>query len=230
MVLKMARLVLAIALQLLHTCVPAVGAAPPTPGGPYGLAQTPFMGWRSWNAYHNSVTQDIMEKVMEAMAEKQPDGRSLFDLGFHGVGLDDAWQGFNKGTPGVDACQKGYNGTFHDAEGYPLWAKSTFPDPKGMVAKAHSLGLTAGWYMNNCQCMEKGQTNATWVRAVYESSVKMLVDQEWVSAPQSAPRWASHTFDHPRKHVHPKIGEALAENISRPLPGCCKAGRLLPVP
>eukprot|EP01047_Picozoa_sp_COSAG01_P061794 COSAG01_NODE_7766_length_3066_cov_2.530502_4_plen_89_part_00 len=25
----------------------ALKAAPPTPGGPYGLAQTPYMGWRS---------------------------------------------------------------------------------------------------------------------------------------------------------------------------------------
>ena len=59
--------------------------------------------------------------------------------------------GFDAGTPGVDAYQKGYNGTFHDAQGNPLWAEATFPDPAGMVAKAHSLGLRAGWYMNNCR-------------------------------------------------------------------------------
>eukprot|EP01047_Picozoa_sp_COSAG01_P061793 COSAG01_NODE_7766_length_3066_cov_2.530502_3_plen_202_part_00 len=135
---------------------------------------------------------------MEAMVAKQRDGRSLLDVGFEGVGLDDAWQGFNSGTPGVDACMKGYNGTFHDEHGNPLWAKATFPDPKGMVAKAHRLGLKAGWcvsashfcsinifteairrYMNNCQCRETGQTNTTWVQAVYESSVRMLVDQNW---------------------------------------------------
>jgi hypothetical protein len=33
--------------------------------------------------------------------------------------------------------------------------------------------------MNNCQCRETGQTNTTWVQAVYESSVRMLVDQKW---------------------------------------------------
>lgn len=122
-----------------------------TPGGPYGLARTPYMGWRSWNAYHNSVNQTLLESVMEAMVAKQKDGKSLSDLGFTSVGLDDAWQGFDAGTPGVDACQKGYNGTFHDAQGNPLWAEATFPDPAGMVAKAHSLGLRAGWYMNNCR-------------------------------------------------------------------------------
>ena len=58
-------------------------AAPPssaTPGGPYGLARTPYMGWRSWNAYHNSVNQTLLESVMEAMVAKQKDGKSLSDL------------------------------------------------------------------------------------------------------------------------------------------------------
>ena len=108
----------------------------------------------------------VMEVVMEAvMVAKQRDWRSLSDLGFTSVGLDDAWQGFDSGKPGIDACQRGYNGTFHDEHGNPLWAKATFPDPAGMVSKAHSLGLKAGWYMNNCQCRETRQTNATWVAA-----------------------------------------------------------------
>ena len=133
----------------------AVLDAVATPGGPYGLAQRPYMGWRSWNAFHNSVNQTLLEKVMEAMVAKQKDGQSLSDLGYVSVGLDDAWQGFNSGTPGVDACQKGYNGTFHDEQGNPLWAKATFPDPAGMVSKAHDLGLKAGWYMNNCREQER---------------------------------------------------------------------------
>jgi alpha-galactosidase len=112
-------------------------AAPPagTTGGPYGLAQTPAMGWRSWNAYHNGVTQAKMEAVIEAMTESQPGGGSLQSLGYDSVGLDDEWQ----------ACGKGYKGSFHDSTGIPLWNNVTFPDPAGMVAKAHSLKLKAGW-------------------------------------------------------------------------------------
>ena len=79
-----------------------------------------------------------MEAVMEAMVVKQPDGESLLSLGYTSVGLDDAWQ----------ACDKGVNGSFHDAMGNPIWNHTTFPDPAGMVAKAHSLGLKAGW----CKC------------------------------------------------------------------------------
>ena len=107
----------------------------------------------------------LLEEDMEAMVAKQKDGQSLSDIGYISVGLDDAWQGFNSGTPGVDACQRGYNGTFHDEQGNPLWAKATFPDPAGMVAKAHDLGLKAGWYMNNCREQEKIAT-ATAVHCV----------------------------------------------------------------
>lgn len=152
----------------------ALSAAPSTPGGPYGLAQTPYMGWRrcdengcciaslrlalkragprvhcSWNAYHNSVTQELMEAVMDKLVQKQADGSSLLELGYVGVGLDDNWQ----------ACGKGFNGTFHAADGSPMWNNATFPDPAAMVTKAHSLKLKAGWYMNNCDCKETGQSD-----------------------------------------------------------------------
>ena len=77
-----------------------------------------------------------MEAVMGKMVEKR-NGISLLELGFKSAGLDDHWQ----------ACGTGFNKSFHDADGKPLWNFTTFPDPKGMVAKAHSLGLKAGWYM-----------------------------------------------------------------------------------
>ena len=105
------------------------------PGGPYGLVQQPYMGWRSWNAYHNGVTQALMEEVMEKIVAKQPDGSSLRELGYIGVGLDDNWQ----------ACRQGLNGSFHTASGQPLWNRETFPHPEHMVAKAHKLALKAGW-------------------------------------------------------------------------------------
>ena len=95
------------------------------PGGPYGLVQQPYMGWRSWNAYHNDVTQELMEEVMEKIVAKQPDGSSLRELGYVGVGLDDNWQ----------ACRQGLNGSFHTASGQPLWNHEKFPHPERMVAK-----------------------------------------------------------------------------------------------
>lgn len=51
------------------------------------------------------------------------------------MGLDDEWQ----------ACHTGWNRTFHAADGTPLINTETFPDIAQLPAKAHSLGLKAGW-------------------------------------------------------------------------------------
>ena len=32
--------------------------------------------------------------------------------------------------------------------------RERFPDFLAMTSKAHSLGLTAGWYLNNCICAD----------------------------------------------------------------------------
>eukprot|EP01062_Namystynia_karyoxenos_P054556 TRINITY_DN449_c0_g1_i1.p1 TRINITY_DN449_c0_g1~~TRINITY_DN449_c0_g1_i1.p1 ORF type:complete len:440 (+),score=129.98 TRINITY_DN449_c0_g1_i1:86-1405(+) len=113
-----------------------------------GLALRPPMGWRSWNCYGGDVTQDKMQAVMDQMAARtrSVDGKptSLADLGYINCGLDDAWQ----------ACGTGKDGSFHDANGHPLINKTRFPDMKAMTDHAHSKGLHAGWYMNNCICRE----------------------------------------------------------------------------
>jgi alpha-galactosidase len=81
------------------------------------------------------------------------------------VGLDDNWQ----------ACGAGVNGSFHTIDGRPIINEARFPDMKAMTvrqpqlspaaravvprsapawpyqAKARSLGLKPGWYMNNCR-------------------------------------------------------------------------------
>ena len=47
-----------------------------------------------------------------------------------------------------------------------------------MVAKAHKLHLTAGWYLNNCHCHEPQQSEE-FTDKIYRASVKMLADQQW---------------------------------------------------
>ena len=101
-----------------------------------GLALTPPLGWRSWNAFGGNIDQAKMEAQMAALVDRSR-GRSLLELGFDNVGLDDGWQ----------ACGAGWNGSFHTADGEPIVDRAKFPDIGAMVAKAHSLGLKAGWYM-----------------------------------------------------------------------------------
>ena len=67
---------------------------------------------------------------------------SLLDLGYSDVGLDDNWQ----------SCGD-YDGyTYHDETGAPVVNTTRFPDMKEMTDRAHSLGLTAGWYGPQLRC------------------------------------------------------------------------------
>jgi alpha-galactosidase len=113
-----------------------------------GEAMTPPMGWRSWNCFGLGVTQAAMESAMDALVSRarRVGGRptSLADVGYVAAGLDDGWQ----------ACGAGAFGSFHDARGVPLVNTTAFPSLGAMVSKAHALGLRAGWYGNNCHCME----------------------------------------------------------------------------
>ncbi len=113
-----------------------------------GLALTPPLGWRSFNAFWGIVDQYKMETIMDAMVNQSRTvgGKpmSLLDLGYTHVGLDGGW---NYCFPN--------NKTFHTKDGTPVWcdwAKGrpcqgnvSFPDPQHMVTKAKALGLSPGW-------------------------------------------------------------------------------------
>lgn len=122
------------------------------------------MGWRSWNLFADRVNQSLMEQIMDGMVSRKRtvDGvqTSLCDLGYCDVGLDDNWQ----------VCGSGQTYEFHDDAGIPKVNEKTFPDFIGMTSKAHGLGLTAGWYGNNCICAEKH----TATTAMYQGDVAAL--------------------------------------------------------
>jgi hypothetical protein len=102
---------------------------------------------------------------------------SLLDLGYRHVGLDGGW----------NYCYPN-NKTFHQADGTPVWcdwAKGrpcqgnvSFPDPQHMVDKAKMLGLSPGWYLNNCGCNEH-QFEGEMITTIMKGSVKALTDMGW---------------------------------------------------
>lgn len=118
---------------------------------------------------------------MDAMVDRSRsvDGKptSLLDLGYSHVGLDGGW----------NYCYPN-NKTFHQADGTPVWcdwAKGrpcqgnvSFPEPQRMVDKAKGLGLSPGWYLNNCGCNEH-QFEGEMIRTIMEGSVRVLVDMGW---------------------------------------------------
>ena len=111
------------------------------PPGWNGLAQAPPLGWRSWNAFGNRITQALMEQQLEALTAKNRSvpGRaekvSLAELGYGSFGIDEGWE----------ACGQGVNRTQHAADGKPVVEKA-FPDLSALVASGHKQGLRMGWY------------------------------------------------------------------------------------
>eukprot|EP00041_Stephanoeca_diplocostata_P009310 m.143095 g.143095 ORF g.143095 m.143095 type:complete len:439 (-) comp17688_c0_seq1:138-1454(-) len=116
-----------------------------------GKAITPPLGWRSWNLYGANVNQALIESIMDGMVKKtyKVNGKptSLCDLGYCDVGLDDNWQacGSPEAAPGMH---------YHAANGTALVNYDRFPSFKSMTDHAHGLGLTSGWYGNNCICSD----------------------------------------------------------------------------
>ena len=72
-------------------------------------------------------------------------GASLLSFGYEFVGLDDGWQ----------KCGAGINGSFHTASGDPIVDESKSQTWKGWWSR-RILSASAGWYLNNCICNERG--------------------------------------------------------------------------
>ena len=131
-----------------------------------GKGITPPMGWRSWNLFGANVNQDLIQSQMVGITNKDRlvNGvpTSLLDLGYSDVGLDDAWQ--------LCGDYTNRHFTYHDETGAPVIDTSLFPDFKAMTDYVHSIGLTAGWYGNNCICEDHCSTDDC-----YQQDVNALV-------------------------------------------------------
>ena len=130
-----------------------------------GVALTPPLGWRSWNLYGGSMTQEKMISIMDGVAAKRwklvrqdindnyDDDEStdtlvsLCDIGYCDVGLDDVWQDCN-----TQYAAEGMH--YHDQNGYPIVNKVKFPSMVQMTNYGHAFNLTVGWYANNCACSD----------------------------------------------------------------------------
>ena len=99
-----------------------------------GLADTPQMGWSSWNKFQTNITEDLIKDIADKMVEL-----GLVDAGYVYLNLDDGWHGER------------------DEQGFIHEDREKFPS--GMKALAdylHSKGLKLGIYSdagtNTCAC------------------------------------------------------------------------------
>ena len=96
--------------------------APKTPPASQKVAQTPPMGWNSWNFFFDKVT----DKDIRAAAD-QLVATGMKDAGYNYINIDDTWEG-----------QRDASGLLH--------TNSKFPDMKALADYVHSKGLKIGIY------------------------------------------------------------------------------------
>ncbi|MDA3816879.1 MAG: glycoside hydrolase family 27 protein [Prolixibacteraceae bacterium] len=88
------------------------------------LAQTPPMGWNSWNIYACDINEKLVKEVAKAMVD-----RGLKDAGYEYVVIDDCWHGERDSLGFISA----------DPEKFPSGIKA-------LADYVHSLGLKFGIY------------------------------------------------------------------------------------
>ncbi len=86
------------------------------------LAQTPPMGWNSWNHFHRNVDDATIRATADAIVSS-----GMRDAGYIYVNIDDTWEG-----------QRDAQGIIH--------SNAKFPDMKALADYVHSKGLKLGIY------------------------------------------------------------------------------------
>lgn len=93
-----------------------------------GVAQTPPMGWSSWNTFRNHIDQDLIYETAQAMVNS-----GLAEAGYKYVNLDDCWQSSERDSDGkLQGDLKNFS------KGIPQ-----------LIKDINALGLKVGLYASN---------------------------------------------------------------------------------
>ena len=89
-----------------------------------GLAESPPMGWNSWNGFHCDIDEQLVRETAEAMVAS-----GMKEAGYQYVNIDDCWHGER------------------DEQGFIQPDPERFPSGiKALADYVHSLGLKLGLY------------------------------------------------------------------------------------
>ncbi len=100
------------------------------------LAQTPPMGWNSWNLFEGDVSEDLLKELADAMIET-----GMKEAGYEYIIIDDIWQGGRDNR----------NNIIPDPEKFPNGIKA-------LADYIHSKGLKLGIYSTAAQLTCAGYT------------------------------------------------------------------------
>ena len=172
---------------------------------PSSFSSVGWRHWKAFYAHINQSIMESMMDELATKRPVDGVPTSLADLGYLYTGLDDHWQNctrvcadgsvvpsYKPGTTSHGTADWNYqcclnkttgicNNTgskvlpWYDQKGAPRVDTVRFPNMRGMVQKAHSLGLRAGWYMGNYQC-SAGVPNDVPTATLVEGSVKAIAD------------------------------------------------------
>jgi alpha-galactosidase len=128
------------------------------------LAQTPPMGWNSWNHFACKVSDAVVREAADAIASN-----GMKAAGYVYVNVDDCWQGKR------------------DAEGH-IQGNARFPDMKALGDYIHSKGLKFGIYSSpgpkTCAGYEGSYGHEEQDAASYAAWGVDYLKYDWCSAPK----------------------------------------------
>lgn len=133
--------------------------------GNNGLAITPPLSWRSWNAFGWQISEETIRTAANGLVDTtrpikgRPVGTSLKDLGFKSIGTDEGWQACAP-QPGFPTGGWMFHRSNEDGSISPVVNQTLFPSMKNLIEDIHSMGLSVGWYLNPCfsYCWKLGDT------------------------------------------------------------------------
>ena len=137
-------------------------------GGDHALAQTPPLGWNSWNVWGGIVDAGKVRAAADGMVSS-----GLAAQGYTYINIDDAWEGGWRKLPN----NRHDVAAGRDANG-EIVTNEKFPDMKGLVDYIHGKGLKAGIYSG------PGNTTCQGLAASYQHEE------------QDARTWAKWGFDY----------------------------------
>jgi alpha-galactosidase len=149
--------------KALESLVPPKGPLPPLKVlPPNGLAQTPPMGFSTWNHFATEIDDRTVREIADALVST-----GLRDAGYVHVNIDDGWQGTR------------------DANG-ELQPNAKFPDMKALTAYLHERGLKLGIYTSpgpkSCAGFEGSYGHEEQDARTYASWGIDYVKYDWCSA------------------------------------------------
>jgi len=165
---------------------------------PNGLAQTPPMGWNSWNKFRTGINAQLIREIADAMV-----ATGMQKAGYSFVNIDDGWEGSRDGAGAIRSNER-------------------FPDMKALADYVHSKGLKLGIYSSpgprTCAGFEGSFNHEAQDARTFSEWGIDYIKYDWCTAP------VAYKTDQMRA-VYQKMGEAIRATKRPIVYSLCQYGR-----